>query len=144
MENFELGKKDLLTGGGLLMDDQSASEWRQAAGWAKALAILCIVGLCIMLLALAVVFLYSSAGRSSFGSSAETVGVVIGMLLVLSFGGIWVINLFRFSNNTPAAINNCDPLSFEKGIKALKTFFMISTVVSVLSVLVTGIRILVN
>ncbi len=136
MENFEIGKEDLLTGGGLQMDDRSASEWRQAAGWAKAFAILCIVGLCIVILAIAIIFLFSGYGSSLVGS-AEVAGFIFGFLLVLGFGGLWIVNLFRFSNNVPAAINNCDVTGFEKSILALKNFFKIAAIISILSVLVS-------
>ena len=140
MENFEPGKKDLLTGGGLQMDDRSASEWRQASGWAKALAILCIVGLCIVVLALGITFLFSNSGKSLFGG-AEVAGGIFGFLLVIGIGGVWVVNLFRFSNNAPAAINNCDVTSFEKSMQALKIFFIMAAIFSILSVLISFIGI---
>jgi hypothetical protein len=142
MENLEIGKKDLLAGGGLQMDERSASEWRQAAGWAKALAILCIVGLCIFILAIVVTFLFS--GGRSFLGGAEVVGGIFAFLLILGVGGVWVINLFRFSNNAPAAINNCDVTGFEKSIQALKTFFIISGIISILTVVVTFISLMVR
>ncbi len=140
MENFEPGKKDLLTGGGLQIDERSASEWRQASGWAKALAIISIVVLCIIVLGVCITFLFSGSGRLLLGG-AEVVGGIFGLLLVLGVGGVCVVNLFRFCNNAPAAINNCDVTGFEKSIQALKIFFIIAAIFSILSVLISFIGI---
>lgn len=124
MEKFNDLKPDLLSSGGLEVDEQSGNHLRDAGQWARTIAIIAsIIGALVTLAVLA----FSSTFSRSIGFGLQGyAGVVIAIvLIIMGIALIGVINLFRFSSGMAAGVNNQDMTAFDKGISGLKNYFIL-------------------
>jgi hypothetical protein len=140
---MEIIEKDHLSGINLEVDADAGRHITDAGKWAKFIAIVMFIacGLGLMLLLAGSTMLnrllgsvYPGMGRySSFGTG-------IFMIILLAVTGILVYLfylLFNFSQKAPAAVASEDKELLSKGIQSLKLYFIISTSIAILTLLIT-------
>jgi uncharacterized membrane protein len=138
MENLQ---HDHLTQMGLDIDGQIKQDLYEGAKWAKFISIL-------MFIASGFILLFGLAGGSMLMSLFRGLGARYGMLsemgggiLILIFLLVAVVMavmyyfLFQFSVKTKTALLSENSTEFNTGLKSLKNFFIISTVVAILGLL---------
>lgn len=137
MENFN---SDQLNNLEIKVDNEVKSQFAEAAKWSKFIAILVFAFACIMLLVglLAGTFILEALGKSGqMGSMAGLSGsLVIGIIIVVV--ALFSVNyffLYKFATKIKIAIATEDQLAMADALGALKIFFIISTVISALSLL---------
>jgi hypothetical protein len=144
MENTtEQQKTELL---GMNLDYDGGQTLLEAIRWSKFLSIVAIAGIGLLILVFAIfgpIFAAGNGVESPYG--AGMVWLVLGLFLL--YLGAWVmaaIILLRFSQQTRRGIQYQDQALFNRGLKSLKTTFLILGIVSSLSLLATIITIIVN
>ena len=123
MDNSSGSTPDLLSADQLEVDEQSGSYLKDAAIWAKAIAIIStiICGLLIVALGALSKFFF---GPYAYRGGAYVTGMVAAVLILAGVAAIFIINLFRFSSGMASGIANQDMGEFEKGISGLKNYFI--------------------
>ena len=120
------------------LDYDGGNILKETVRWSRFLSIVGIIGLSIMVLlfALAGSMLLGLLARLAPGledvGGALVMGAIIGVLLILGFV---VYMLYRFSVLTRKGIEQQDQAAFSEGIKCLKTYFVTSGVLAILSLL---------
>jgi hypothetical protein len=134
MENFDNSKEDLLSSDYLKVDEWSGNNLKNAATWAKTIAIIgAVIGAIVFCV---VLFLGNKLLVFSYMlSESSSIALVISVIIFLAVIGLLVVMLFRFSSNVSDSVNSQDVATFEKGIDGLKIFFIASGVLSILYVL---------
>jgi hypothetical protein len=134
---------DHLSGMNLEVDADAGRHITDAGKWAKFIAIV-MFSLCgIALLALLIGSTYlARLTRSLYPLLGEYAGFGTGAfmaILVLIIGVAVFIYylLFNFAQKAPAAVATEDAEMLNKGLRSLKLFFIISTVIAILSLLTT-------
>jgi|ERR1700722_15963298 hypothetical protein len=144
MENTtEQRKTELL---GMNLDYDGGQTLLEAIRWSKFLSIVAIVGIGLLILVFGIfgpIYAIGNGVESPYG--AGIVWLVLGLFML--YLGAWVmaaIILLRFSRQTKRGIQYQDQVLFNRGLKSLKTTFLILGIVSSLSLVATIITIIVN
>lgn len=122
------------------VDDVGAGLLRETTRWTKFMAITIVV---IVLLAVLFFSFYGSAivaAFSTLGLSGQMFNAASGILIIVAVIVVAVVGflcycLYAFSTQTRKAVDFQDQAALEKGITALKNYFLVSGVVGILSVL---------
>ena len=110
---------------------------RETVRWSRFLAIVGMVGLGLMLLLVPlagprIITLYSAVlpGIEDFAWL-----ILFVFLVIVAIAGLLVFMLYRFSILTRRGIETQDQAVFNRGLKGLKTYFLISGILALLSLL---------
>jgi hypothetical protein len=119
------------------LDYDGGNILRETIRWSRFLSIVGIVGVGILILALAVAGGGLIALYSRIVPGIETyAGLLIFIfMLVLAIGATLVVMLYRFSVLTRKGIETQDQAIFNKGLKGLKIYFLISGVLALVGLL---------
>jgi uncharacterized membrane protein len=122
------------------LDYDGGNTLQETVRWSKFLAIVGIIGLGIYLLLVLVGGSYIAAlFQQTYGlEGAGLAGLVIaGVILVLGVLVFVVVMLYRFSVLTRRGIETQDQAAFNRGLKSLKTYFLINGILGILVLLFT-------
>jgi uncharacterized membrane protein len=125
---------------GMNLDYDGGNTLQETVRWSKFLAIVGIIALGIYLLVLLVGGSYIAAlFQQTYGlEGAGLVGLVIaGIIVVLAVLIFVVVMLYRFSVLTRRGIETQDQAAFNRGLKSLKTYFLINGIFGILILLLT-------
>lgn len=121
----------------LQVDYDSGNFLKEASKWTKFIAVVyfvCIgIALLVMLFAGSAIMMTLSSlvpGIALFGAAFMAI-----MIVALAIGVITAIMLYQFATFTRRGIEQQDQLSFNKGIKALRNYFIIYGVLMMLSLI---------
>ena len=140
MENSE---QDHLTNMDLQIDNQVRQQLGEAGKWTKFISIVVFI-VCGLLLILGII------GGATIGNSFRRFEEIYGsavffnstfmVIVILLFVVILTLTyyfLFNFSSKIKNALLSDNTVELNTGLKSLKTFFIISTVLAILSLLVS-------
>ena len=122
------------------MDSNTQSHLLSISKWTKFISITGFVVGAIVLLALAVLGARVADQLSTLFSlgNSDMAGLLIVMLLVvLLLVGFWLFFLFRASTLLKRGLESKDTIILADGFKAMKSFFIFSFIISILSLLST-------
>jgi hypothetical protein len=121
----------------LNVDYDAGIVLRETARWTKFIAIVGIIGVVIMLLALALAGTYLiNLYSQMFPGIHEFAGAIIFIVfIVIAILGFMVFLLYRFSTLIKRGIETQDQSIFNRGLNSLKIYFIISGVFAILSLL---------
>jgi hypothetical protein len=130
----------------LQVDPEAGSHFRESSKWAKFLSVVSFIAIAIVLLFL--MFAATTMTRAFQEFRPEFAGaggffvavVLIGMLIVFFTSYL----LFRFATLTRQGIERQDQVIFNRGLLALKNYFMIYGVIVMLALMLTIISALTN
>lgn len=138
---MESNERDLLSSMDLEADNQVRQDLNEGAKWAKFIAI-------VMFIVAGIVFIAGLAGSVAFSSVFRRLGneyallsgfegplLVIIFLLIAAVIAVIYYFLFVFSAKIKSALVAENKLELNKGLKALKTFFIITTIIAILGLL---------
>ena len=121
----------------LNVDYDAGNMLKETARWTKFISIVGIIGVAILLLALAVggtyiITLYAQMfpGIQGFGSA-----IIFLAFIFVAILGFMVFLLYRFSTLIKKGIEMQDQTVFNKGLSALKIYFIISGIFAILSLI---------
>ncbi len=123
------------------VDNEVKNQFAEASKWSKFISILVFVFAGIMLLVgvLGSAFILEAfdkmnGGFSQYGnvSSALIIGAVVVIVALVSVNYFF---LYKFATKIKTAISTNDQLAMTEALSALKIFFIISAVISALSIL---------
>jgi len=130
----------------LQVDYDSGNKFNEASRWARFFAIVCFVGIGLMLLWLAIAGLAVRQVFSTFmpGSYFEGMGgLVIGIIvIVLGIFGFLMFLLYRFATLVKQGIQMQDQSLFNEGLKNLKNYFLINGIFALLGVVINALGLL--
>jgi hypothetical protein len=138
MENYN---NDQLSSIDLQVDNQVRQELTEAAKWTKFISVAMFVAAGFILLfgVLGGSLLMGVLGKmdNSFGALAEYGGgiLIAIILVVVAFFTVVYYFLYRFSAKMKSAIATDNVIDMNEAFSSLKLFFIITTVVSVISLL---------
>ena len=121
----------------LTVDHDAANSLNETARWTKFISIVGIIGVALLLLCLlfAGTMITTLTSKMMPGFESYT-GIVISIVIVVvAILGLMVTLLYRFSTNIKKGIETQDQELFNKGLSSLKTYFIISGVFALLSLL---------
>jgi heme/copper-type cytochrome/quinol oxidase subunit 2 len=122
------------------LDYDGGNTLQETVRWSKFLAIVGIIGLGIYLLAVLVGGSFIGAlVQQTYGlEGAGLVGLVIALIIfILAILIFVVVMLYRFSVFTRRGIDSQDQVTFNRGLKSLKTYFLINGIIGILYLLLT-------
>lgn len=134
---------DQLTGTNLQIDSDTATHISGAGKWAKFIAIVafCACGLGLIVALFGAAFFERAFGRflpAAFRFSGAGTGLFILVLFIVIGVMVYIYYLlYNFGQKAPAAVEQGDHGLFEKSLQSLKIYFIISTVLAMLSLLLT-------
>lgn len=138
MENLQ---KDHLTHMDLEIDTQVRQQLNDAGKWSRFISIVMFVASGLILLfgiiggaALNSVFDRLGSGYSVLGDFDGGIFIVIVALGAIVLAVVYYF-LFDFSNKVKTALISESTSEFNKGLKSLKTFFIITTIFAIISLL---------
>lgn len=139
MENLQ---NDHLTQLDLELDGPVRQQLNDSAKWTRFISIVMFVACGILLLfgiiggaALSTVFRKYSDGYGQFGEMGGGIIMLIVVFIAAVMGVIYYF-LFNFSNKIKTALISESTSEFNAGLRSLKTFFIITTVFSILALLI--------
>lgn len=122
------------------MDHVTQEHLQSVAKWTRFISITGFVGLGLVLIMLLVAGSQLATSLSSlpgFGA-LDMAGAVIAIIIIaLVIMGLWIFFLFKASNLLTNGLQNRDSGMLAEGFRAMKTYFIISFVLSILSLLST-------
>lgn len=130
----------------LQLDHEAGNHFRESSKWAKFLSIVYFVGLGII----AFVLIFAAAAvTDAFQRLAPEFTGAGGILIALMVVGLGIvffttILLFRFATLTKEGIERQDQVIFNKGLQALKNYFMIYGVLTILGLLFSVFSTMIN
>lgn len=122
------------------MDHVTQEHLQSVAKWTRFISItgFVMLGLVVILLLAAGSQLATTFSSLPGFGALDMAGAVIAILIiVLLIFGIWVFFLFKASNLLTNGLQNRDSAMLAEGFSAMKTYFIISFVLSILSLLST-------
>jgi hypothetical protein len=134
---MEDNKSDLL---GMHLDYDGGNMLKETVRWSRFLAIVGIIGLVIFVLAImAAAPLMTNVVEQYFGfAGAALVGLsIVFLLVVLAVFVALVVTLYQFSALTRRGIQTQDQTIFNRGLNNLKTYFIISGILGILTLMST-------
>lgn len=122
------------------VDDVGAGLLRETTRWTKFMAIVLIVAvlLCVLFFSFygsAIVAAFSTLGLNNEMFNAASGILIVVAIIVVAVVGFLCYCLYTFSVQTRKAVDFQDQIALEKGIAALKNYFLVSGVVGILGVL---------
>lgn len=138
MENLQ---KDHLTHMDLEIDTQVRQQLNDAGKWSRFISIVMFIASGLILLfgiiggaALNNVFDRLGSGYSVLGDLDGGIFIVIIALVAIVLAVVYYF-LFDFSNKVKTALLSESTSEFNKGLKSLKTYFIITTIFAIISLL---------
>jgi hypothetical protein len=121
----------------LEVDHDAANSLHETARWTKFISIVGLIGVGLLLLCLlfAGTMITTLTSRMMPGFEGYTGILIFAVIVVVAILGLMVSLLYRFSTNIKKGIETHDQEAFNKGLNSLKTYFIISGVFAVLSLL---------
>lgn len=130
----------------LQVDYDSGNKFNEASRWAKFFAIVCFVGIGLMLLWVAIAGL---AVRQAFSQLMPGTyfdgmgGLVIGVIvIVLGIFGFLMFLLYRFATLVKQGIQMQDQSLFNEGLKNLKNYFLINGIFALIGIVINALGII--
>ncbi len=119
------------------LDDSGGNILRETVRWSRFLSIVGLagVGICVLVAALGGSSLLAVYSRTLPGIEAFTGFIILGILIVLAVLGLLMYMLYRFSVLTRKGIETQDQSLFNRGLKGLKIYFLISGIFAILGLL---------
>jgi hypothetical protein len=122
----------------LNVDYDAGNVLKETARWTKFISVVGIIGVVIMLFAVGLagsylVTLYSKMFPIIQGFAGAVIFI---LFVVIAIFGVLVFLLYRFSTFVKRGIETQDQNLFNRGLNSLKTYFIISGVFAILSLLV--------
>lgn len=120
------------------LDYDGGQTLQETVRWSKFLAIVGIIGLGIYLLVVLVGSSFIAAiFQQLYGfEGAGIVGLIIALvLIILAILMFVVIMLYRFSTLTRRGIDTQDQATFNRGLRSLKTYFLVNGILAILYLL---------
>ena len=122
------------------MDHVTQEHLQSVAKWTRFISITGFIGLGIILVILLIAGTQITGQLSELsglkGFDMAGAGVIIAIIVVaILISVLWVYFLFKSSNLLTNGLQNRDPAMIADGFRAMKTYFIISFVLSVLSLL---------
>ena len=138
MENAE---RDQLTEMDLQMDEVVRLQFNETAKWSKFISIVMFVGCGLLLIVglvggAALFTIFKSVG-ARYGFLDEFSGAIIIMIIVAVVAVLALVYyfLFNFAQKIKAALLTDNVAELNAGLKSLKTFFIITTIFAIISLL---------
>ncbi len=122
------------------MDHVTQEHLQSVAKWTRFLSItgFVVLGLMLVFMLVAGSQLASALSELPGFGALDMAGAVVAIVLVALFiFGLWIYFLFKASNLLTSGMQNRDAAILADGFRAMKTYFIISFVLSVLSLLST-------
>ena len=121
----------------LNVDYDAGNILKETARWTKFIAVVGIIGVAIVLLALALAGNYITTIYSKMfpGIQIFAGAIIFFAFIVVAILGFMVFLLYRFSTLVKKGIETQDQSIFNNGLNALKIYFIISGVFAILSLL---------
>jgi magnesium-transporting ATPase (P-type) len=122
------------------LDQSGQSNILAVSKWTRFISIVGIVCIALVLIALAAggkEFLANLGSLYSLGESDIAMTLIVLLLLVVAFFCVWVFFLLKASNLLKKGIQGKNSTDIAEGFRAMKTFFILSVVISVFSILST-------
>lgn len=121
----------------LNVDYDAGNILKETARWAKFISIVGIIGVALMLLALALAgnYMVTLYSRMFPGIQVFAGAIIFIAFIVVAILGFMVFLLYRFSTLIKKGIETQDQSIFNDGLNALKIYFIISGVFAILSLL---------
>ncbi len=122
------------------LDQSGQANILAISKWTRFISIVGIVCIALVLIALAASgqeILVNLGALYSFGDSDLAVTLLVLVLLVIAFFCVWVFFLLKASNLLKKGIQGKNATDIADGFRAMKTFFILSVVISVFSILST-------
>lgn len=118
----------------LQIDEDSAESLESASWWARFSAIVLTV---IVLMVLVAVFFLTNSNLfysipTSFDLSGSAAMIWVAVFLVLAFCGLMVALLLSFAGKTVAGIKQLNQDMIERGMNALKIYFIIYGILTII------------
>lgn len=134
---------DQLTGTNLQIDSDTSTHISGAGKWAKFIAIVafCACGIGLMVALFGAAFFERAFGQflpGAFRFAGAGTGIFILLILVIVGVMVYIYYLlYNFGQKAPAAVEQGDHNLLAKSLGSLKIYFIISTVLAMLSLLLT-------
>ena len=138
---MENSTQDHLENVDLQIDNQVRQQLSEAGRWTKFIAI-------VMFIACGLLLVFGIAGTAALSNIFEKYGrtyrgllnldrsfFIVVIILVIAIIALIYYFLFNFSRKIKNALSSDNTTELNTGLKSLKTFFIISTVVAILSLL---------
>ncbi len=127
---------------GLQVDHHSISSLLEAAKWAKFIAIACLAGISLVLLALLIVFISGGVNFSdnrltdlyNLPSWVVSAGLSI-LSVILLVGLFYYYQLLNFANKTKMGLQTKDQQQLAKASQSLKVYMMLAAAFAILGLL---------
>jgi magnesium-transporting ATPase (P-type) len=122
------------------LDQSGQANILAVSKWTRFISITGIVCIAIVLIALAAGGKEILANLGSLYSLCESdaaMTLIVLVLLVIAFFCVWVFFLLKASNLLKKGILGKNATDIAEGFRAMKTFFILSTVISMFSILTT-------
>ena len=130
----------------LQVDYDSGNKFNEASRWAKFFAIVCFVGIGLMLLWVAIaglavrqVFSTVMPGAYFEGMGSLVIGIII---IVLGIFGFLMFLLYRFATLVKQGIQMQDQSLFNEGLRNLKNYFLINGIFALIGIVINALGLL--
>lgn len=124
----------------LQIDYDSGNKFNEATRWAKFLAIICFVGIGLMLLWVTVAGFAIRRAFSTImgGADLDNMGgiLIAVVIVVLGIATFVMILLYRFATLVKRSIQIQDQAMFDEGLRNLKNYFLINGILGLLGLVV--------
>jgi len=120
------------------MDHVTQEHLQSVSKWTRFISITAFVALGLVLIIMLVAGSQLTSQLSSlpgFGGMEMAGAMIAIVIVVLLIVGLWVYFLFKASNLLNNGLQNRDSAMLAEGFRAMKTYFIISFVLSILSLL---------
>jgi len=121
----------------LQVDYDSGNRFKEAARWGQFIAIIVFIGigLCLLIFTFAASNIVDAFAQRNPAIAANG-GILISALFVVAAIYVYIyIQLYRFATLIRVAVERQDQVTFNNALKSLKNYFLVSGVLSVLSVI---------
>lgn len=122
------------------LDQSGQANILAVSKWTRFISIVGIVCIALVLIALAAngqEILVGLGALYSFEDSDVAVTLLVLVLLVIAFFCVWVFFLLKASNLLKKGILGKNATDIAEGFRAMKTFFILSVIISIFSILST-------
>ena len=125
------------------MDNEAKQYFGEAARWGKFIALVVFVGLAIIFLVVALgstTLLSKMSDINPALSSVASLGsgiIIVIMVVIMAVIGVIYYFLYKFATKIKLALATDDQQLLEEALGALKTFFIITTILSGFSLLIS-------
>jgi hypothetical protein len=120
------------------VDNEARFSFYETAKWARFLGIVALVGLALLVLVFIILgnrIAYELSGLFPGELGGAGTVIVIFMLILIAICSVLIYFLFKASNGIRLGINTNNQEAFNEGLNALKVYFMIYGIISILTTL---------